>query len=435
MALPRDFFAKDRQGFAGGVEAAFMSTTTAQNVANQYSGAAGGAESGEGLRTVFRYLVGERSLGADVSWLSQFSTEKEVLYPPATHLQIVGEPRLDETGVSVITVRPTVSQRSKTLEQVERGRCEGLLQLGASLVSDVRFCARNHAVWELCKDLLDGQAAAVTQEVRGRAATAYNDNETYGTTMLRLIDMSEVGRKAVAERVREEAVGRWKRGDREGALEHMRKAIAVMEELCANDKARLDRLAAMRGELVGIHGDSGVGAAKAKNDMAFHLIERGEYEKALELANAALGIYQAELSGEVPGLGCSAGSQTPAGGRSGCNLFDKVPTKVCICESCTGLSMQRWCGEAEGVEAILVAQSGKRTSFFLPWIVRPPLHLLDLRRRQVRGGVEERWRRVLTLLVPGCCRNSSSTLDSHARTTSWVVSTAGRASTIWRWSS
>jgi len=305
MALPRDFFAKDRQGFAGGVEAAFMSTTTAQNVANQYSGAAGGVESGEGLRTVFRYLVGERSLGADVSWLSQFSTEKEVLYPPATHLQIVGEPRFDETGVSVITVRPTVSQRSKTLEQVERGRCEGLLQLGASLVSDVRFCARNHAVWELCKDLLDGQAAAVTQEVRGRAATAYNDNMIYGNTMLRLIDLSEVGRKAVAERVREEAKGRWNRGDQEAAFEYFRKAIAVTEELCANDKARMDRLAVMRGEVAGIHGDSGVGAAEAKTALAVNLMDQGEYEKALELVKEALGIYRAELSEEVRGVGCS----------------------------------------------------------------------------------------------------------------------------------
>jgi hypothetical protein len=299
MALPPNFFQADEQGFAGGVEAAFMSTTTAKSVAIQYSGQYGKPLSGQHLRTVFVLPVGERSLGADVSWLSQFPKEAEILYPPATHLQIVGTPRFDENGVSVVTVRPTVSQRSKTLEQVERGRCEGLLQLGASLVSDVRFVARNHAVWDLCKDVIERQGVAVTEEVKGRAAHAYNDNETYRDAVLRLIDMSEEGRKTLAELVREEGVRRRDGGDREGALEHLRKAIAVTEELCANDRARMDRLARMRGEVAGMLGGSGLGAAEAKTALAENLMDQGEYEKALELLKEALGIYQAELSEEV----------------------------------------------------------------------------------------------------------------------------------------
>jgi hypothetical protein len=304
MVLPHDFFAKDSQGFSGGVEAAFMSTTTSEEVATGYSKKHGIPLLEQRLRVLFVFPVGERSLGADVSWLSQFPNEQEILYPPATHLQIVGEPRFDENKVSVITVRPTVSQRSKTLEQVERGRCEGLLQLGASLVSDVRFCVRHHALCELCKDLLDGQAEKVTQEVRKREATAYNDNETYGTTMLRLIDVSEEGRKAVTERVWEEAMGRLNRGDREGALEHLRKAIAVTEELCANDSARMERLTVMRGEFARIHGESGLGAAEAKTDLASDLRLQGENAQALELLKKALRIYQAELSEKVRGVGC-----------------------------------------------------------------------------------------------------------------------------------
>ncbi|KAJ1463726.1 expressed protein, partial [Baffinella frigidus] len=43
MALPPDFFHSDEQGFAGGVEAAFMSTTTDRTVAMHYSGVGGGA--------------------------------------------------------------------------------------------------------------------------------------------------------------------------------------------------------------------------------------------------------------------------------------------------------------------------------------------------------------------------------------------------------
>jgi len=94
-------------------------------------------------------------------------------------------------------------------------------------------------------------------------------------------------------------VGRWNLGDREGALEHLRKAIAVTEELCANDRARMDRLSGMRGEVAGMHGESGVGAAEAKTAMALDLTDQEEYEKALELLMEALGIYQAELSEEV----------------------------------------------------------------------------------------------------------------------------------------
>jgi tetratricopeptide (TPR) repeat protein len=194
-----------------------------------------------------------------------------------------------------------VSQRSRTLEQVERGRCEQLLQLVASLVSDVRFCARNHGVWELVKDLVERQGAAMTEEVEGRVATAYNDNAMYRDTMLKLIDGSEEGRNAVAELVREEGVRRRDGGDREGALGHLSKAIAVTEELCANDKPRMDRLAGLREEVAGMHGESGVGAAEAKTALAENLRGQGEYEKASELLTEALGIYQSELSEEVRG--------------------------------------------------------------------------------------------------------------------------------------
>ena len=309
MALPADFFQADEQGFAGGVEAGFMSTTTNREVAMHYSGVGGGGGSeGGGLRTVFRYLVGERSLGADVSWLSQFEGEKEMLFGPMTHMQIMGTPRVEEGGVSVITVRPTVSQRSRTLEQVERGRCGELLQLGESLVSDVRFCARRLGVWKLCTDMIEGQGAAMTAEVEGRVATAYNKNATYRDTLLRLIDVSEEGRKAVAERVRKMGLKRRDGGDRKGALQRLNQAINVTEELSANNRARENRVAGILGEVARMPGDSGDGAAGAKTRLADDLRSHGEFTKALELLQEALGIYQAELSEEVRGAGCSAGA-------------------------------------------------------------------------------------------------------------------------------
>ena len=85
LALPPEFFELDKQGCAGGVEASFMSTTLSEEVARQYSGVIEGREA-----TIFRLLLGKTSLGADITWLSQFAREREMLFPPRTHLQIVG---------------------------------------------------------------------------------------------------------------------------------------------------------------------------------------------------------------------------------------------------------------------------------------------------------------------------------------------------------
>ena len=102
LALPPEFFAPDAQGCAGGVEASFMSTTLSEEVARKYSGVHEGREA-----TIFRLMLGKTSLGADISWLSQFAGEKEMLFPPRTHLQVVGEPVRGDDGVSVVTLWPT----------------------------------------------------------------------------------------------------------------------------------------------------------------------------------------------------------------------------------------------------------------------------------------------------------------------------------------
>ena len=42
------------------------------------------------MLTFGKSCQGKTSLGADISWLSQFAGEREMLFPPRTHLQIVG---------------------------------------------------------------------------------------------------------------------------------------------------------------------------------------------------------------------------------------------------------------------------------------------------------------------------------------------------------
>ena len=66
----------------------------------------------------FEIEVGKTSIGADISWLSQFEGEKEFCYAPLTHLQLVGTPRLEQHNgktLSIVRLRLTVNQRSKTV--------------------------------------------------------------------------------------------------------------------------------------------------------------------------------------------------------------------------------------------------------------------------------------------------------------------------------
>ncbi len=92
MALPKQFFDADTQGCRGGVECGLMSTSPDREVAIGYSG----VDTGKVLPTLFEIKVGKTSVAADISWLSQFEAEKEYLFGPLTHLQVVGQAEVVE---------------------------------------------------------------------------------------------------------------------------------------------------------------------------------------------------------------------------------------------------------------------------------------------------------------------------------------------------
>ena len=183
LALPPEFFERDQQGFAGGVEPSFMSTTTSDEVAREYSGVREGREA-----TIFCLLLGKTSLGADVSWLSQFAGEKEMLFPPRTHLQIVGEPVLGPDGVSVVKLKPTVFQNVRTMEQVEQSRKEGMKQLASSLTWDCRNeAAREGALDSELAMRLEALEAKLLADHCGQDAGWYNDNFKYKDAFQNLV--------------------------------------------------------------------------------------------------------------------------------------------------------------------------------------------------------------------------------------------------------
>jgi NLR family CARD domain-containing protein 3 len=78
MVLP-DAFWGSKDGFRGVVETCFMSTTTDRREAMQYSGK-------DGMRsTVFEILAGRVDIGADLSWVSQYPSTREVSLPSSNY--------------------------------------------------------------------------------------------------------------------------------------------------------------------------------------------------------------------------------------------------------------------------------------------------------------------------------------------------------------
>jgi hypothetical protein len=135
---------QDAQGFAGGVELGLMSTTTDKDVALQYSG----ASSGKLLPTILEITIGKTSTGADISWLSQFECEREILFPPLTHLEIVDAH--EENGVLVVKVKPTVNHHFQTTEEAVGQRKRLCAQAAKSLVDDMRHEAVKQQLVSVC---------------------------------------------------------------------------------------------------------------------------------------------------------------------------------------------------------------------------------------------------------------------------------------------
>ena len=97
--LPDDFWRRNALNVRGGVEFGFMSTTRDLQTARFY------ALSQSKVGMIFEIEQGMVDRGADLSWLSQYPHEKEILFGPLTGLEmLVHQPALygpgDHAGVS-----------------------------------------------------------------------------------------------------------------------------------------------------------------------------------------------------------------------------------------------------------------------------------------------------------------------------------------------
>ena len=110
--LPKQFWAQNEFGVMGGIELGFMSTTTERNVAVGYM-----RQSGKEAKMLFEIRMGMIDRGADVSLLSQFPSEKEILFAPLTGLEVASVPRVED-GIIVVELRLSCNLHDLTIEQV-----------------------------------------------------------------------------------------------------------------------------------------------------------------------------------------------------------------------------------------------------------------------------------------------------------------------------
>eukprot|EP00962_Isochrysis_galbana_P052901 scaffold24379_cov122-Isochrysis_galbana.AAC.1 len=107
-SLPDSFWTANDFGVRGGIEAAFMSTTTDRSVAMGY------AEGEAGL--LFEMQMGMVDRGADLAWLSQYPHEKEVLFGPLSGLEV--QSIRVEGSVQIVRMQLSINLVSLTIEQV-----------------------------------------------------------------------------------------------------------------------------------------------------------------------------------------------------------------------------------------------------------------------------------------------------------------------------
>ena len=124
--LPEQFWKGDESGVRGGIEFGFQSTTREREQAVHYAKGGGWAKEGDAM-TIMEMQMGMIDRGADLSWLSQYPHEKEVLLPPLTGLEALGSDV--EGDMLVVHSKLSLNLSAQTLEQVLSRRRKMLMDM------------------------------------------------------------------------------------------------------------------------------------------------------------------------------------------------------------------------------------------------------------------------------------------------------------------
>ena len=289
MALPEDFFEEDAQGCAAAVEPAPMSTTPNREVALGYAGVA----SGKDLPTLFEIEVGKTCIGADISAISQFGGEGEILYTPLAMLEIIGKPRIDCSSgreLSVLRMSLTVNQKTKSVEQAVRSRRDFLEQLATSRIWDFRHWAKSSDTGERLDGLIQELARAVHEKVSTAELQVLNSNVGFEEVFDSIFAEADTAGEKVAEALWQDGLtAQAAPGQEQEALMLMRKAVDARLDkvLCRVEEAGTRRAIEMRTHLVNMQDREGMDRDQQKafawdnSELASLLGSVGNFEQAL----------------------------------------------------------------------------------------------------------------------------------------------------------
>jgi len=138
MVLPDQFWTPNKYGVRGGIDSAFMSTTLKREEAIKY------AASGRTAPLIFEIQQGMIDRGADISFLSQYPFEKEILFNPLTGLEVCGS-RV-EGQLLIVEVKLSINLTSLTIEQVIGKRKKVLQDMVFGLEAEVRQALRTEGL-------------------------------------------------------------------------------------------------------------------------------------------------------------------------------------------------------------------------------------------------------------------------------------------------
>mmetsp|Transcript_7696 Transcript_7696/g.23002 ORF Transcript_7696/g.23002 Transcript_7696/m.23002 type:complete len:302 (+) Transcript_7696:781-1686(+) len=144
--LPSQFFTKDQFGVRGGVEFAFMSTTTNRAVAFQYA-------KGKGAGTILEIQTGMIDRGAELGWLSLYPHEAELCFPPLTGLEVVGT-RVED-GILVLAMRLNLNLSTSTIDEVVGKRKKVVMSMCDNISVEINKSIKSKEWDMLCSQLND----------------------------------------------------------------------------------------------------------------------------------------------------------------------------------------------------------------------------------------------------------------------------------------
>ena len=259
--LPDAFWTPNEHGVCGGIELGFMSTTTERRVALEYihmqgeayeaskrnidiSSDSGGSGSGiasppvSGIaKMVFEIRMGMIDRGASVTYLSQFPTDREILFAPLTGLEVASAPRVEAGDIMVIPLRLSCNLHDQTIEQVV-GKMK---HTAISLIAQQRELLSAAQAPKACLARLDSEADAL----RRRDAGWFNTTANFQAAVTDALNAREAAYRLMPEEAS------WPRATADGDHARLAARVYACAELCAREQrplaaARVLRLGILR---------------------------------------------------------------------------------------------------------------------------------------------------------------------------------------------